>query len=143
MIPNWLQANHTTPKVRKPVFDWGFARRFLSLHISDALDARYHKLRDVCNEYADVMRAESLMKDQMPKKDNFVYDVNSWIAFCNLDGIGKKGFEGLMQRLQRGDNNNDSPIRQGLKNNFAGTHKRFKKALMVRHPMERILSVYR
>jgi len=114
-----------------------------SYNAKDALDARYHKLRDVCNEYADVMRAESLMKDQMPKKDNFVYDVNSWIAFCNLDGIGKKGFEGLMQRLQRGDNNNDSPIRQGLKNNFAGTHKRFKKALMVRHPMERILSVYR
>ena len=110
---------------------------------SDAMDARYHKLREVCNEYADVMRAESLMKDDMPKKDNFVYEANQWIAFCNLDGIGKKSFDGLMARLQKGDNNADVTVRQGLQNNFAGTHKRFKKALMVRHPMERILSVYR
>merc|ERR1712004_535562 len=83
------------------------------------------------------------MKDEMPRRENFVYDTNEWIAFCNIDGIGKKGFEGLMERLRRGDNNNDAPVRQGLKNNFAGVHKRFKKALMVRHPMERILSVYR
>jgi len=114
-----------------------------SYNAKDAMDARYHKLRDVCNEYADVMRAESLMKDDMPKSGNFVYDTNEWIAFCHMDGIGKKSFEGLFQRLQRGDNNADQTIRQGLKNNFAGTHKRFKKALMVRHPMERILSVYR
>ena len=105
---------------------------------------RHEKLQDICNGYSDVMRPESFIEKEMPEENQFVYDVHSHIAFCNIHGIGYKAFITLMDR--NFDTKEDNPFAtetQGRKQNWAVANKKYRKAIMVRHPMERLLSVYR
>ena len=112
--------------------------------LSDAMDLRYLKLQDTCNKYFDVMRPESLMRNEMPPEQNFAFDARSKIAFCKNHGIGYKAFEALFFKNYIPDQDQGFAVdASARKENWAGLSKTYKFAIMVRHPMERLLSVYR
>ena len=104
---------------------------------------RYDKIRDKCNKFADVMRPESYLGKHMPKKEAYQWDSSSRIGICNPYGVGKQAFEALFMRSREADDNKVNSDIQGLKENFKTANKLFTKAVIVRHPMERLLSVFR
>jgi len=107
-----------------------------------AMQMRYEKLHDVCNRYADVMRPESLMQKHMPKRESFIWHVPTGTAICNPVGVGHKALAALLERIREGDMR-DATMFQSLRDNFEGANRNFKKSIIVRHPMERLLSIYR
>jgi len=108
----------------------------------EAMQMRYEKLHDICNRYADVMRPESLMQTVIPKMEAFQWQPTHHIAMCTPSGMGQSAIKSLFDRMRTGDAA-ESMALQALKENYMGAQKSFKKAIMVRHPMERLLSVYR
>lgn len=104
------------------------------------MQVRWEKLSDVCNKYSDVMRPESLMKDHVPNKDGFVWHKPTSLALCTPYGVGKSAFEALFMRIRNAGDIDDNTA---LKENYLHTANSYKKAIMVRHPMERLLSIYR
>jgi len=110
-----------------------------------AMQMRFENLHDMCNRYSDVMRPESLMTkttSQRPKKEGFYWNPSLGIAFCSATGIGQKGMAALFERLKSSDVM-ENAAREALAENYENASKNYKKAIMVRHPMERLLSVYR
>jgi len=107
-----------------------------------AMQMRYEKLHDMCNRYSDVMRPESLMQTVLPKKEAFQWQPPKDIALCTPTGLGQKAMTALFER-QRNPEIAENAAMQALKENYVGASKSYKKAIMVRHPMERLLSVYR
>ena len=106
------------------------------------MDARYLKLQEVCNQNADVMMPSSYVQKHESKPTNFLIETDSDIAFCNLQGVGSRSFEALFMR-HRAHSAGADMKRTAFYENFAKAHKNYKKAIMVRHPMERLISVYR
>lgn len=111
-------------------------------YFAAAMQMRYEKLHDICNRYSDVMRPESLMQTIMPQKEAFQWQPSKDIALCTPTGLGQKGMTALFERLRNPDVAENAAM-QALKENYVGAMKSYKKAIMVRHPMERLLSVYR
>jgi len=107
-----------------------------------AMQMRYEKLHDICNRYSDVMRPESLMQKIIPKMEAFKWHVPTGTAVCTPVGVGHKAIAALFERIRTGDMH-DANMFQSLKDNFEGANRNFKKAIIVRHPMERLLSIYR
>jgi len=107
-----------------------------------AMQMRYEKLHDICNRYADVMRPESLMASINPKMEAFQWQPTHNIAICTPSGMGQSAIKSLFERVRTADTFENMKL-QALKENFMGAQKNFKKGIMVRHPMERLLSVYR
>jgi len=107
-----------------------------------AMEMRYEKLHDLCNRYADVMRPESLMQTVEPKSESFQWQPTHHIAMCTPSGMGQSAIKALFERVRSADMSESSAL-QALKDNYMGAQRHFKKAIMVRHPMERLLSVYR
>jgi len=107
-----------------------------------AMQMRYEKLHDICNRYADVMRPESLMASVTPKMEAFQWQPIHNIAICTPSGMGQSAIKSLFERMRTADMHENLKMK-ALKDNFDGAQKHFKKAIMVRHPMERLLSVYR
>ena len=112
------------------------------LVFSAAMQMRYEKLHDICNRYSDVMRPESLMQKIIPKMEAFKWHVPTGTAVCTPVGVGHKAIAALFERIRTGDMH-DANMFQSLKDNFEGANRNFKKAIIVRHPMERLLSIYR
>ena len=106
------------------------------------MDARHLKLQEVCNKFADPMIPEYSMQSQIPPKDSFIINPKNRIAMCGLDGLAKKSFEALFNRI-RSAADNDGPQFKAWNDNYEVNHKEYRKALLVRHPMERLISVYR
>merc|ERR1711997_593960 len=80
----------------------------------------------------------------MPPEQNFAFDARSKIAFCKNHGIGYKAFEALFFKNYIPDQDQGFAVdASARKENWAGISKTYKYAIMVRHPMERLLSVYR
>ena len=104
---------------------------------------RFEKLHDLCNAFGDVMRPESLMKKHLPQRQDFHWDSSSRLALCSPHGVGRKAFESLFFRAREAGDNKINSDMKALKENFPIANKMFKKAVIVRHPMERLLSVYR
>ena len=100
----------------------------------------------------------------VPPKDSFIINPKTRIALCGLDGLAKKSFKALFDRIRSAadkwalfliginfiaicSNNvlicSDSHEYKGWEDNYIATAKSYKKAIFVRHPMERLISVYR
>jgi len=115
-----------------------------SYNAKDAMDARHLKLQEVCNKYGDPMIPEYSMQSHVPPSTSFVIYPKEKIAFCGLSGVAKTGFAGLFERIRKADDPDTSDY-AGFhnKDTYHTTHRKYKKAIFVRHPMERLISVYR
>ena len=108
------------------------------------MDARHLKLQEVCNKYGDPMIPEYSMQSHVPPSTSFVIYPKEKIAFCGLNGVAKQGFTGLFDRIRKADDPDTGDYASFHdKDTYAHTHKKYKKAIFVRHPMERLISVYR
>ena len=108
------------------------------------MDARHLKLQDVCNKYGDPMIPEYMMQSHVPPSTSFVIYPKEKLAFCGLSGVAKTGFTALFDRIrQASDPDTVDYAGWHQKETYQSTNKKYKKAIFVRHPMERLISVYR
>ena len=64
------------------------------------MDARHLKLQSVCNRYGDPMIPEYRSHTLVPPKDSFIINPKTRIALCGLDGLAKKSFKALFDRIR-------------------------------------------
>ena len=115
-----------------------------SYNAKDAMDARHLKLHEVCNKYGDPMIPEYMMQSHVPPSTSFVIYPKEKLAFCGLSGVAKTGFTALFDRIrQASDPDTVDYAGWHQKETYQSTNKKYRKAIFVRHPMERLISVYR
>ena len=100
-------------------------------------------MKEVCNRYADKMRPESLVHEHVPKhRDSFLYYPVKTFAFCQNPGVATKGVHTFLYSGEIG-----APAagvsQSGFTQRFPEILKWIKQAIVVRHPLERLVSVYR
>ena len=114
-----------------------------SYNAKNAMQARYEGLRETCIKYSDFMRPERLMKSTVPKFESMIFHTGSNMAFCTLDKVAKKSFETLFFRAREGQSRSQDDRLKSIKLQYPRVVKDMKKAIIVRHPMERLISAYR
>lgn len=107
-----------------------------------AMDERYRQMKEMCHKYSDVLRPESIIGLQIPQTENFIYDDSSNTVFCPLESIAAKSFHTLFQRVTRSSQSDPHRL-ENFKHSFPKSMKDKKRGIIVRHPMERLVSVYR
>ena len=86
------------------------------------------------------MRPESKATTQKPiDHGSLVYYPTKSFAVCAIPGVAKEGIKSL---LSKGDPNLDQH-RQDFRYAYPKVMESLKKVILVRHPMERLVSIYR
>ena len=99
-------------------------------------------MKEVCHRYADKMRPESLLHEHVPKSHyNFIYYPVKRFAFCQLPGVATKSVKIFFYTGEMGKSSATS--QQSFADQFPRSMKSTKSAMVVRHPMERLVSIYR
>ena len=102
-------------------------------------------LDSMCQYYSDVMRPSSMMRKHWPSKDNFHYYVTTNMAFCAVPGVASGHLKLISSRSKEATTNNAAygAKLRGFHQNFNRTLFQAKKVILVRHPLERLVSAYR
>lgn len=101
---------------------------------------RKSELHELCHIYADKMRPESKATiTKASDRNRFVYYPTKSFTVCTIPGIASEAMKTL---LTKGDPNLDESKRE-LRQSFPKMIESLKKVILVRHPMERLVSVYR
>ena len=99
-------------------------------------------MKEVCSRYADKMRPESILHENIPNSHtNFLYYPVKKFAFCQLPGVASKSNRVFFYSGEMGHPGSSS--QESFQVQFPKIMKWTKSAIVVRHPLERILSVYR
>ena len=94
----------------------------------------------MCHIYADKMRPESKATITKPTdRLGFVYYPTKSFTVCTIPGVASQGIKTL---LSKGDPNLDKSKAE-FRQSFPKIMESLKKVILVRHPMERLVSVYR
>ena len=99
-------------------------------------------MRELCHLYADKMRPESKAVATRPiDRSAFLYYPAKSFAVCTIPGVEDEGIKTL---LSKGDEDEDAAAQSRTKfnTNYPKIMEELKKVILVRHPMERLLSVY-
>ena len=109
----------------------------------EAMEERYAALRERCMVYGDFMRPERhLVTHASTAAGSVLYDARNDLALCTLPGVARRGFGALFERL-RGADRSEEAKRANFEAQFPVSMRGVKRAIMVRHPLERLLSAYR
>ena len=86
------------------------------------------------------MRPESKASVTKPSdRSSFVYYPTKQFTVCTLPGVASDAVKSL---LNKGDNNADEN-RKTFRLEYPKIMEKLKKVIVVRHPMERLVSIYR
>ena len=99
-------------------------------------------MKELCHLYADKMRPESKAVATRPiDRSVFLYYPAKSFAVCMTPGVEEQGIKTV---LSKGDENEDTAAQGRTKFNtgYPKVMEELKKVILVRHPMERLLSVY-
>ena len=106
------------------------------------LNPRYNLMKDVCHRYADKMRGESIMHEKVPTShQNFLFYPVKKFANCQMMGIGSKTVKTFFYTGEMGKPAGTS--QESFVIQFPGIMKYIRNTIVVRHPLERLISVYR
>lgn len=107
-----------------------------------AMESRYNLMRDVCNRYADKMRGESILHESKPKAhSNFLFYPVKNFAFCQSPGVATKSVKIFFYSGEMGKAGQSS--QETFTVQFPFIMNRVNTAVVVRHPLERLVSIYR
>ena len=99
-------------------------------------------MKEVCSRYADKMRPESILHESKPKAyTNFLYYPVKKFTFCQIPGVASKSNRVFLYTGEMGHPGGSS--QEAFQTQFPKIMKWTKSAIVVRHPLERILSIYR
>ena len=99
-------------------------------------------MKEVCNRYADKMRGESILHESRPKAHtNFLFYPVKGFAFCQSPGVATKSIKIFFYAGEMGKPGQSS--QETFTNQFPSIMKRVNNAVVVRHPLERLVSIYR
>lgn len=107
-----------------------------------AMEKRFEALQNTCMKYSDFMRPERGMLNQDVPYERYLYDPQSDFAMCKVDRVAKQSFTTFFNRGYVGGATVDGK-KSSFKNNFPRSLQDAKKAIIVRHPLERLVSAYR
>ena len=109
----------------------------------EAMEERYAALRERCAVYGDFMRPERHLTTAVTTAAEAVlYDPRNDLALCTLPGAARGSLEALFGRLR--DVNTGSDVKRSrFELLFPATMGGVRRAIMVRHPLERLVSAYR
>ena len=94
----------------------------------------------MCHLYSDRMRPESKATVSKPSENSvFVYYPTKSFTVCSISGVETEGIKSL---LSKGDPHLDEK-RNDFRSSYPNVMESLKKVVLVRHPMERLISVYR
>ena len=99
-------------------------------------------MKKLCHLYADKMRPESKATTQTPiDRSAFLYYPAKAFAVCMIPGVARNGIKAL---LSKGDQNEATSAQSRTKFNhvYPKIMEELKNVIFVRHPLERLLSVY-
>ena len=108
-----------------------------------AMEERYAALRERCAVYGDFMRPERhLTTTVTTKAEAVLYDPRNDLALCTLPGAARRALGALFGRLREASTGSDVK-RSRFESLFPAMMGGVKRAIMVRHPLERLVSAYR
>lgn len=105
-----------------------------------AMAKRRKHLVKVCQKYADIMTPESIMRTKEPPQDNYFFYPKTKMAFCGMPGVAQNRMKRLSQ-IEMNDELNKEMVKFQI--GFPKSLKTTKKVILVRHPLERLVSAYR
>ena len=109
----------------------------------EAMEERYAALRERCKVYGDFMRPERhMVTHATTAAESVLYDARNDLALCTVPGVARRGFGALFDRI-RGASRAEDAKRANFEARFPATMRDVKRAIMVRHPLERLVSAYR
>ena len=109
----------------------------------EAMEERYAALRERCKVYGDFMRPERhLITHATTAAESVLYDARHDLALCALPGVARRGLGALFERL-RGASRAEEAKRSNFEAGFPASMRGVKRAIVVRHPLERLVSAYR
>ena len=102
-------------------------------------------MKELCHLYADKMRAESKATTQIPKdKTAFLHYFSKSFSVCTVPGIAQNALRALLSKGNYEDKGKEAADAIWKLNlDFPKSIGEWKKAVFVRHPLERLVSVYR
>lgn len=108
----------------------------------EAMQKRYEGLREQCIKMSDFMRPERLVSEAIPKKESLLLHPSSEMMVCPLDQVAAKTMNTFFTRIREPGNEYENKIKS-FKINFPRSANGLKRAIVVRHPLERLVSAYR
>ncbi len=108
----------------------------------EAMERRYEGLRERCKHYSDFLRPELTTTTTEPVIGDLLVHPPSDLVFCPLNMVASKSVNTFFQRIRDPGHDYENKIKI-FKATFPRSAKNMKRAILVRHPLERIVSAYR
>lgn len=108
-----------------------------------AMERRLSALRETCLKYGDFMRPEYFVTLQnQTLSDDILYDPSREMALCPVPTVARGSLQTLFERIKGSDREAHNKF-ANFKTMYPSSMKNAKRAIMVRHPLERLVSAYR
>jgi hypothetical protein len=109
-----------------------------------AMQARFDGLREVCAGFADFMRPEraAVTEGIKPKMDRLLFHPPTDISVCSVEGVATRTMETFFNRIREPGNEWSNKLKF-FQNNFPSSVGDLRRAIVVRHPLERLVAAYR